>query len=242
MKRSCGNSRNIMVLTISVLSLISASTVLGNPLVFPEADLPAGGYRAHPDGELSLLGDKFNIFTETAMPDEWTLEASHTGTPGMGTMDVTMYSQVWRHNDGHLLFAYKVENNSSSCVRLGNIGGYGAAVCDITDSGILHFGGNATFVQGDILELSRSSIESQLAFAFEAIDTSGETIEKLLLPSETSQWFYVETDAVEYGYGLSSVIDGGASADMMEVLIPIPEPMTITLLTVGTIGVIMRRK
>ena len=238
------NPANIILLLINICAvlLISASTVRGNPLILPEADLPAGGYRAHPDGELSLAGDKFNIFIETAMPDEWTLEASHIGTPGMGTMDVIMYSQVWRHDDGHLLFAYKVENNSSSCVRLGNIGGYGAAVCDITDSGILHFGGNATFVQGDILELSRSSIESQLAFAFEAIDTSGETIEKLLLPGETSQWFYIETDAVKYGYGLSSVIDGGASADMMEVLIPIPEPATIALLTIGVIGVIMCRK
>ena len=239
MKRSHGN---IILFIISVISLISASAVRGNPLVSPEADLPAGGYRAHPDEALGLSGEKFNIYTDARMPPEWTLVASHTGTPGMGTMNVTVFSRAWRHDDGHLLFAYKVENNSSSCVRLGNIGGYGAEICNVTDSGILHFGGNATFVHGDILELSRSSIESQLAFAFEAIDTSGETIEKLLLPGETSQWFYVETDAVEYGYGLSSVIDGGASADMMEVLIPIPEPMTITLLTVGTIGVIMRRK
>ena len=224
--------------------LCSASIAAGAPLVSPGAGLPGGAACLHPDPDLALAaGNLFNVFTAGSMPLEWTLVESHVGVPGMGTMDVTVYSQAWRHTDGHLLFAYCIENQSTAPVRKGNIAGYDPLLFAIVDCGVLDFGGDLAFDQGDPLFLWRPSggAAPQLAFAFEAPDAQGQNVERLLAPGQTSAWFYAETDAAAYTLGLSTVIDGGQSADMMEVLVPAPEPATLVLLACGCAGLAARR-
>ncbi|HUU91774.1 MAG TPA: PEP-CTERM sorting domain-containing protein [Phycisphaerae bacterium] len=230
------------------LSLLMGALALAWPLpargalVPPGADLLGGAARRHPDPNPPLAGAAFNVYTATDMPPAWTLVDAMSGVPGMGTMDVIVYSQAWEHDDGRFLFAYQIENNSTAPVRRGNIAGFDATAFEIIDCGVLDLAGTEAFDEGDVLQLSRpTGGNPQLAFAFEAPNDEGQMVERLLEPGRTSSWFFAETDALAYTIDLSSVIDGGQSADMMEVFVPAPEPATIGLLAAGMAGMLLRR-
>jgi len=224
-----------------VWAALSVAPVVAGTMVSPGANLLDPGMRVHPDPAL-LLGapDKLNVFTGPVMPPEWSLEASHVGTPLEGTLDVKILTQVWRHDDEHLLFAYQVQNlaTSTSAIRRGNMVGYGLN-CEVIDSGILDLGGDVEFDQGDILRLRRSTgSDSQLRFAFEATGNMGQTVLRMLAPGQSSSWFYVETVWEGYTWSTSTVQDSGQSAKGMQVFVPhpdpgVPEPATIGLMGIG---------
>jgi hypothetical protein len=235
-------------LRLSVWSAIAvlflAPLAAGGPLVAPPADLPHGGKRVHPDPTLLLYTvEKFNVYTGAGLPPEWALAASMTGTPTGGTMDVKIYSEAWRHTDGHLLFAYQIENNSTASVRTGNIANFCPEVAEVLDCGVLDYDGDVAFDQGDILMLRRVGGSSeQLAFAFESIDNNWQTVARLLAPGQTSSWFYVQTDLTLYTTSGSTVQDSGQSAAGMLVLVPVPEPVTMGLMGTGLAGVLALRR
>lgn len=241
---------------IGLVAVLAAWTALGvapaaaSTMVSPGASLLEPLPRVHPDPALSLgAPDKLNVFTDPIMPPEWVLEAEHAGTPHEGTLDVAILTQVWRHDDGHLLFAYQVQNlaTSTSDIRRGNLIGYEAA-CEVIDSGIMDLGGDVEFDQGDILSLRRSNgSESQLRFAFEGTGTMGETILRMLAPGQSSSWFYAETPWQGYTWSISTVQDSGQSAKGMEVFVPhpdpgVPEPATMGLMGAGLVTMLMVRR
>ncbi|MBL7134833.1 MAG: PEP-CTERM sorting domain-containing protein [Phycisphaerae bacterium] len=243
------SKRRIVQAKSAFLTLLMGVVALAWPLaadgslVSPGADLLGGAARRHPDPNLPLVGAAFNVYTATDMPPAWTLLDAMSGVPGMGTMDVIVYSQVWEHDDGHLLFAYQIENNSTAPVRSGNIAGFDAMAFAIIDCGVFDLAGTEAFDEGDVLQLSRpTGGNPQLAFAFKAPNNEGQMVERLLAPGETSSWFYAETDALDFVTGPSTVMDGGQSADMMEVFVPAPEPATTGLLAAGMAAMLLRRR
>ena len=95
---------------VAVAALLLGAGVLSCPPAAmgaidpPGAPMAAPGSRVHPDASLFLVvPDDFSVFSGGGMPPEYSLVASLAGTPDGGTMDVVMYSQVWKHDDGHLL-------------------------------------------------------------------------------------------------------------------------------------------
>ncbi len=250
--RSRGTAGIALAAILAVWAALGAAPAAADgPMVLPGASLLETDMRVHPDASL-LLGapSTFNIFTDAAMPPGWELEVSHSGTPSSGVLDVVILSQAWRHIDGHLLFAYQVQNlaESTAALRVGNLVGYGPD-CEVIDSGILDLGGDVEFDQGDVLRLRRSNgSEPQLRFAFEATGGMGETIRRALAPGQTSSWFYAETLETNLGYSMATVQDGSQTAEGMEVLgplyIPVPEPATIGLMGAGmaALGLLRRRR
>ena len=98
-----------------------------------------------------------------------------------------------------------------------------------------HPNGGDDFADGDVLHLERFAEE--VLFHFEAQGT-----QELLLPGESSAWFYVETDATDYTGGLATVQDSGSSAGGIPVLVPLPEPATLGLVGLGGMGLLLWRK
>lgn len=166
-------------------------------------------------------------------------------------LDGALRTQVWEHTDGHLLFAYQLDNAGLlgfEHMRIGNIAGYDDDIA-IVDSGVLHVGGTSEYESGDILEMGRTTdgVEAQLFFAFYAYATDWSTVRRYLQPGESSTWFYVDTDMVDYTVGVATVQNGGVSHDDIPVLIaaPIPEPLTVLGLTMALAslgGYISRRR
>jgi len=222
--------------------LAPAAALANTPLVSPAAPIATSDWRCHPDPSLNLMGAGFNVFTDAAMPADWSLLASLAGTPGMGTMFVTINSQVWQHADGHLLFAYQVVNGNDAKVRRGNVVGHGSEF-SVIDSGILDYGGDLAYDAGDILWLARTDgTAPQLAFAFEGVNGNYQIVERLLEKGQTSSWFYVETDATVYSTAGATVQDSGRSGDRIPVLVPAPEPATVLLLAAGAVTALVLRR
>jgi len=237
-KGSLGSIVRITVAAMIVASVLGPSPAAAGTIVALGAPLPlATPIRVHPDAALSLLvPSTFNVYAGATMPPEYQSVATLAGVPTGGTMDVVIYSEVWRHDDGHLLFAYKVENNSTTDVRRANLVGYGPEICDIIDCGVLDLGGDAAFDQGEVLELQLSNGDrNQLAFIFEAMDDEGGMVTRMIQPGQTSQWFYAETDATAYTSSVATVQDSGRSADGIGVLVPAPEPATLALMGAGVL-------
>ena len=227
---------HVAVAAMVMAAVLGPSPATAETIVAAGAPLPgATPIRVHPDASLSLLvPSTFSVYSGATMPPEYESLATLAGTPTGGTMDVVIYSVVWRHDDGHLLFAYQVENNSTTDVRRANLVGYEPEICDILDCGVLDLGGDAAFDAGEILQLQVSNGDrNQLAFVFEAMDDEGGMFSRLVQPGQTSQWFYAETDATDYTTSYATVQDSGRSADGIGVLVPAPEPATLALMGAG---------
>ena len=236
----------IVLITLVIVLTFSAQAPALSVLVSPGAGLSAGQSRVHPDTGLNLLGSNFNVYTGDSLPSEWVLQASLTSPFHNNYVGGTFYSEVYKHStEGHTLFTYQISNATDSApIRSGNIAGFNAG-WQILDSGIIDLGGDLSFDQGDVLKLKRPANGTQLDFAFEATDKSGNTVEKLLAVGEISSWFYIVTDAPSWMIGQATVQDSGSSASPVSVLIPVPEPLT--LLTVfasiaGLAGYVYRKR
>ena len=235
---------------VAVAALLLGAGVLSCPPAAmgaidpPGAPMAAPGSRVHPDASLFLVvPDDFSVFSGGGMPPEYSLVASLAGTPDGGTMDVVMYSQVWKHDDGHLLFAYQLENDSTTDARRANLVGFDPGIANILDCGVLDFGGDTPFDQGEILQLKLTQDSAwQLAYIFEARNTSGGMVRHLIPPGQTSKWFYAETDATAWTTSYATVQDSGQSADGIDVLVPAPEPATIVLVAAGALLTALRRR
>lgn len=239
----CGFAGIILAAFVLGVGMLGYPPAALGTIASPGAPLPAPTTRVHPDAGLFLvIPDDFSVYTLGAMPPEYSVVASLAGVPTEG-MDVIIYSKVWRHEDGHLLFAYQVENNSTTDVRRANLVGYDPAICDIIDSGVFDFGGDTDFDQGEVLrlQLSNGSVY-QLAFIFEATNDQGGMVRRLIQPGQTSQWFYAETNVTQYATSYATVQDSGQSADGIGVLVPAPEPATLALLGAGILLVRLVRR
>lgn len=235
----------IVLITLVIVLTFSAQAPALSVLVSPGAGLSAGQSRVHPDTGLNLLGSNFNVYTGDSLPSEWVLQASLTSPFHNNYVGGTFHSEVYKHStQGHTLFRYRISNTGTTDIRSGNIAGFNAD-WQILDSGIIDLGGDVSFDQGDVLKLKRPANGTQLDFAFEATDNSGNTVEKLLAVGQTSSWFYIVTDAQFWTIGQATVQDSGSSASPVSVLIPVPEPLTI--LTVfasiaGLTGYVYRKR
>lgn len=239
--RASPGARPLRFLAVAAaVGLLLASAVPAmalSVLVSPAADLPAGQNRIHPDATLGLLGSSFNVYLGAAMPAAWVSMKSLTTPFSNQQVAGTFYSEVYRHStDGHTLFTYKIHNTGSTEIRSGNIAGF-ASGWEFLDSGILDIGGDVAFNPGDVLKLHRPENGTQLNFAFEAMDSSFATVEKLLAPTETSSWFYAVTDAPSWTIGQATVQNTGSSASPVAVLVPVPEPLTVLGVFMGVVGV-----
>jgi len=215
--------------------------------------------RYHPDDALNLFARDFNVYTGATMPAGWasvdTLSVDFTDHLMWGTMT----SQVWQYTDGHLLFAYQVQNTGDQylspgavVMRTGNVSCFDPG-WQFQDCGILDFGGDEAFDQGDVLKLTLtadSGGKEQFGFVFETLDRTGTLVTKWLAPGQTSSWFYFETNATNWQLGQATIQDGGSSADDIQVLVPdrdlgfIPEPVTLLGLAIGVayLGGYLRRR
>ena len=210
-------------------------------VVDPGAGLDEDAILFHPGATLVLGGPKFSVYTGPGLAgDGWTLvDTLETGFNSGIDFAGIFRSAVWESDvNGNLLFAYQVQNTGSGpaprSIRVGNIVTYAEPIAG-EDCGVLHDNGTGDYVAGDVLMLER--YVGELSFTFEAQGT-----QKLLPPGDTSAWFYIETDVTDYTDGLATVQDSGKSAGEIAVYVPVPEPATLALLTVGGLGVLLRRR
>jgi len=228
-----------------ILSAAAPAGAISGVPSWTDAPLVVGNLRDHPDPALSLPGPDFNVYTGAALPAGWTLQASLSVNFANSNMYGRLDSQAWQYTDSHMLFAYRVANtgvSGNAAIRSGNVTGF-ASGWKFLDSGILDYGGDVAFDQGDVLNLWRTNGQAQqFGFSFQSYYPF---MEKLLMPGETSSWFYFETDAWSWTIGTATVQDSGASASPIPVLIPVPEPVTMAgmLLGIGGLtGYVARRR
>ncbi len=254
--------RVVAVLLAAGLMLTLAATahaLSGSAATLPLA--PGTDIRYHPDPNLNLFANKFNVYAGASLPADYTLQ----DTLVSGFMDHlmwgTMTTQVWQDTsptgDGRLLFAYQIDNTGDEhaanavSMRTGNVTGFGSGVTFL-DCGILDYNGDVAFDQGDVLVLTHAVTQGteQFGFVFETENIYGADVQKWLRPGQTSSWFYFEADTTEWCRGTATVQDGGSSADEIPVLVPkglgapIPEPVTLLgiLAGIGTLGGYARRR
>ena len=233
------------------IGLVLAMSVSAQAL--STADLPLGSDpRYHPDPSLNLWDREFYVHTGAALPAAWAMQDSLSWDFHSEKMYGTLTSQVWQHTDGHTLFAYQLANtgdqhSTDPCeMRTGNINGF-APGWEFLDVGLLDYGGDENFDDGDVLKMEHSLDtmgHEQFAFFFEADDEQYVPVEEWLLPGEIATWFYFETNAPAWTRGIASVENGGSSVAAIPVLVPAPEPVTVfgVLLGIGTLGGYIRKR
>ncbi len=232
--------RLLITAAMIVVVLAVAAQIQATPVVSPGAPLPVNGYLSNPNYG-GLGGTGYNTYTGAGAGWDHvqTLKSNFASTNVAG-LNGTFESQAWRNlGTGHLTFIYQIENTGDRVVRSGNIYGFDPAAWNITDAGVMHFGGPDAYVDGDVLAMSRSNAggNPQVSFSFQALDGSFSTMnEELLAPGEKSSWFYYSTDAPGLTVGYAGVIDSGATADHIAVLVPVPEPMTMIAVFTGIVG------
>jgi len=134
-------------------------------------------------------------------------------------------SQVWEHEDGHKLFLYQLQN-------LGDVGISGTKftvhttpALNILDAGVLGDG-------IDIQDMSRMAAGALDEMFFEI--AWSEPLE--LQQGQQTSWIYVETDAHTHHLAYTTVRNHTASADNVPLLVPMPEPMTMSAVGLAVLG------
>ena len=249
---------------VAVLALAMPAFAAGSN--FADLFLPGDGmptWRVHPGtfGGLDPAGAHFTMLTDVGglagdgFTHLWALDVNSAFSTG--NLSGILHSQIWQHGDGHLLFAYKLENTGETGfadMRIGNIQGYEKPV-GVVDSGILQPGGDGSYNVGDVLEIGRTTdgTSAQLFFSFQTIDSSFSTIiRRKLEPGQQSSWFYADTDQDAWYLGAATIQNGGISQDQIPVLVPgvdlgtgvIPEPLTMAavLAGMGSLSCYLRRR
>lgn len=241
--------RTVTVLMVGV-AVLMAPSVADASLVVPAAPLPIGGVRAHPAlaGPPPWADKRFNIYTGASLSTTgWTSVATLT-SPFAGSEGIAgvFNSEVWSNNaDGHLLFAYMIENDGTTDITSGDILDYEDANVSIIDSCVLHIDGDGSLANSgpyDIVEVSRvtNGLITQLRYYFAGGALGGNP----LPPNQESTWFYLETDATDHNNSVGTLVgNGGAFVNNVPVLVPLPEPGTLTILAVaGLIGCLRKKR
>jgi hypothetical protein len=158
----------------------------------------------------------------------------------------TILSEVYRHTDGHLLFAYTYTNTGTPGVDYGfstsNIYGSCLACVEVIDAGELQQVSGYTAGM-DPRSYSRLSAQPGVIRWYWLAPLSGGA---LLAPGDTSTTMYIEVDAKNWSLGVSTVQDSGQSKEQIPVLVPgfIPEPLTMLgmFLGLGGVGAYIRKR
>ncbi len=238
-------SRYIRICAVLVICL--AVVGQAQAIVVPPAPLPVNAYLVSSNYG-GLLGPGYNTYTDAGAGMTFVQGmTSNFASANVLGLNGTLESQAWRDNGtGYLTFIYQLENTGTRMIRSGNIYGYDPNLWNVTDAGVLHFGGPDDYVAGDVLAMSRSNAggNSQVSFSFQALNNVFSMVEELLAPGQKSNWFYYSTDAPGLMVGYAGVIDSGATADHIKALIPIPEPTTMMAVFAGiaSIGGYLRRR
>lgn len=168
-------------------------------------------------------------------------------SPFTGDFTGTVTTQVFRDPaTSFLSFHYTLaldDVNPAAIVR-GTMNGW--AGVGITDAGADASGSSGTFDpapewnDGDPLSISRDPQSEGLAIQWRQTFTTG-LIGTVIGPGDLSSVAFFVTNVTDFRPGEMDVIDTAFSGEA-NVLVPIPEPASIVLLSFGAVSLLMRRR
>jgi len=219
-----------MALSVGNEAPLPAGTVLFDPVRFTQDDLDSYQLLFGPQ---ATLGYYSRPTVDLAAAPEWELVDSIQSAFDDHVTGV-LCSQAWRHADGHILLAYQLTNTGDVAMSGLKFSVRGAPLA-IVDSGVL---GDGT----DVQYVSRMGADEDDEVVFRI--GHGEMVE--LHNGESTSWVFLETNALTYHMGLTTVQNHTASADNVQLLVPCPEPMTFLAVGLGMVGlggyVVRKRK
>lgn len=217
---------------VSASAALAATLNPGETLFKNHPSVPAGGTAY--STVLPPFGGGANLVAETT-------------SPFTGDFTGTITTQVFRDPATQFLsFHYSValdDVNPAAIVR-GTMNGWEGV--GITDAGANGSGSSGTFDpapewnDGDPLSISRDPQSEGLAIQWRQSFTTG-LVGTVIGPGDLSSVMFFVTDVTDFRPGQMDVIDTAFSGEA-NVLVPIPEPASIALLSLGFFGLLMRRR
>ena len=219
--------------SLLLASAAMAATLNPGDILFKNhPSVPAGG--ANYSNVLPPFGGGANLVAEQT-------------SPFTGDFTGTVTTQVFRDPATQFLsFQYTMaldDVNPAAIVRATMNGWQGVG---ITDAGADATGSSGTFdpapewTDGDPLSISRDPQTEGLAMQWRQTFTTG-LIGTVVGPGDLSSVMFFVTDVTDFRPGELDAIDTAFSGEA-NVLVPIPEPASLALLSIGALSLLLRRR